>query len=86
MTEIESRLQYEYIKSNNRLAAVNLHSKNGPFAVIHNIVIHTDDRFQRIYVYENGIIASEEIYGDKTILRFNRPFTEDEHGTLSFDE
>ncbi len=84
MTELETSLQYEYIKGEDQPEALNIKA-NGSFVRTHNIVVNTNDRFQRISIYENGMITSEEVYNGKHILRFNHPFTEVERGKLVFN-
>lgn len=43
----------------------------------HNILINpeNDSFFQRIHIYESGLIMSEEIRRGMRIFRFNKPFT-----------
>lgn len=81
MTEIETFLNFEYVKGEDQPEALDIQAK-GPFTRTHNIVINTNERFQRISIYENGVITSEEVYAGKHIIRFNFPFTEVERGKL----
>ncbi|OUB23514.1 hypothetical protein BK708_16980 [Bacillus thuringiensis serovar yunnanensis] len=84
MTELETSLQYEYIKGEDQPKGLNIQA-NGSFVRTHNLFINTNDRAQRISIYENGLIISDEVYSGKHILRFNHPFTEVERGKLVFN-
>lgn len=75
----ETNLNYEYIKD--QPEALNIQAK-GQFSKTQDIVIHLPDRFQRISLYENGVIICEEIYNGKQVFRFNYPYTEVEPGKL----
>ncbi|WP_002145563.1 hypothetical protein [Bacillus cereus] len=82
MTELETSLQYEYNHDYNlRPEGINVQA-TGSFIRTHNILINASDRFQRMSIYENGVIMSEEIYNGKHFFRFNFPFTEIEPGKL----
>ncbi|MGA4718853.1 hypothetical protein [Fictibacillus nanhaiensis] len=81
MNEIETSLNFEYIKGEDQPEPLDIQAK-GLFTRTHNIVINANEKFQRISIYENGVIISEEIYAGKHIIRFNFPFTEVERGKL----
>lgn len=85
MTKIEQNLNYVYVKDDNTTPeAINLRAK-GSFNRIENIVINAPGRFQRISVYENGLISCEEQLPGEHIFRFNKPYTETEPGVLFFE-
>jgi len=52
---------------------------NEELNLVHNIVVSPEDKrfFQRIRVYSNGFITTEEVWRDYRILRFNKPFHQD---------
>lgn len=56
-----------------------------PDSFSHNIVVMPEDKrfFQRIKIYDEGLIVIEEVWQDKRILRFNKPF-EREGDVLKF--
>lgn len=56
-----------------------------PGSISHNIVVNPDDKrfFQRIKIFDEGLIVIEEVWQDKRVLRFNKPF-EREGDVLNF--
>lgn len=54
--------------------------------LIHNAVVNPEDKrfFQRIRVFDNGFIATEEVWRDARIFRFNKPYKR-EGDTLFFE-
>lgn len=80
----EQHLSYVYYKDDNaNPEPINLKMK-GEFNRTENIVIQTVDSFQRISIYENGLIVSEEMRQGKHIFRFNKRYEEVEPGELVF--
>lgn len=47
--------------------------------LVHNIVTNPEDKrfFQRIKVFSDGFVVSEEVWRDYRILRFSKPFRRD---------
>lgn len=85
MNEAEQNLSYVYLKDDNiNPNAINL-KKVGEFKRKENIVINIPGRFQRISIYENGLIVCEEMLSGQHIFRFNKPYKETEPGTLFFE-
>lgn len=50
--------------------------KSNPGEVIHNIVVQPNDSsfFQRIKVYSNGLVTSDEVRREYRTIRFNVPY------------
>lgn len=86
MSEVEQNLSYVYKKDDNAYPeGINLQA-NGKFVRKENIVINIPGRFQRISIYENGLIVCEEILpNNQHIFRFNKPYKEIEPGVLFFE-
>lgn len=84
MSKLEQNLNYVYFKDDNvNPGSISLRTE-GNLNRIENIVINISGRFQRISVYENGLIVCEEMIPGQHIFRFNKPYTEIESGVLSF--
>lgn len=82
---MEQQLTYTYSKDDNvNPEAITLKSK-GDFNRTENILINIPGRFQRISIYENGLIVCEEMTSGNHIFRFNKPYTEIEPGVLFFE-
>lgn len=85
MSIVEQNLNHVYIKDDNiNPASINLKMK-GSFNRTENIVISIPGRFQRISIYENGLIVCEELLPGEHIFRFNKPYIETEPGVLFFE-
>lgn len=85
MDGIEQNLSFTYIKDDNSNPGAISLKATGKFDRIENIVISIPERFQRISVYENGLIVSEEILSGQHIFRFNKSYNETEPGVLYFE-
>ncbi|MSS42474.1 hypothetical protein FYJ27_01810 [Anaerosalibacter bizertensis] len=85
MSNLEQNLSYVYHKDDNvNPGPIKLETK-GNFNRRENIVINVTERFQRISIYENGLIVCEEMLPGKHVFRFNKPYVETEPGTLYFE-
>jgi hypothetical protein len=85
MREREHNLSYVYIKDDNVTSgSIDLRT-NGKFIRKDNIVINITERFQRISIYENGLVVCEELLPGQHIFRFNKPYKEEESGVLVFE-
>ena len=86
LSEKEHNLSYTYLKDDTvHPEAISLKAP-GNFVRKENIVIKIPERFQRISVYENGLVVCEEILpGNQRIFRFNKPYKEVEPGVLVFE-
>ena len=85
MSKFEQALNHVYIKDDNKNPeGIDLKAK-GSFNRTENILINIPGRFQRISIYENGLIVCEELIPGQHIFRFNKPYTETEPGVLFFE-
>lgn len=81
----DQSLNYVYLKNDNiKPESISLRSK-GSFDREESIVIDIPERFQRISIYDNGLIVSEEILSGIHLFRFNKPYSETEPGVLVFE-
>ncbi|UZW13184.1 hypothetical protein OSC52_15205 [Clostridium pasteurianum] len=85
MSTTDQNLNFTYVKDDNsNPGAINLRA-NGSFNAKEKIVINIPGRFQRISIYKNELIVSEEILPGEHIFRFNKPYKEVEPGVLFFE-
>jgi hypothetical protein len=85
MSATEQNLNFTYVNDDNsNPGGINLRA-NGSFDVKEKIVINVTGRFQRISIYENNLIVSEEILHGQHIFRFNKLYKEIEPGVLFFE-
>ena len=57
--------------------SLSLNARSGLFEREYNLLVTTgeDDKFQRLSIYSNGVIVSEEVTSNGKIFRFNVPFS-----------
>lgn len=84
MSETEYNLSHIYIKDDDANPGSIQLETAGKFVRTENIVINIPGRFQRISVYENGLVVSEEQLPGEHVFRFNKPYTETVPGVLLF--
>lgn len=83
---MEQNLIYVYEKDDNAHPEGITLEGPGKFNRKENIVINIPGRFQRISIYENGLIVSEEILPNfQRVFRFNKPYKEVNPGVLFFE-
>jgi len=75
----ETSLKYEVTLPNDGThdEGLSLRPRSGSFGEEeHNIVIDPSDKsfFQRIKIYSNGLVTSEEVRRDNRVIRFNVPY------------
>lgn len=78
MDEITLKYEFKIPNDGSHDQAISLNFSI-PGTLIQHLSINPEDKsfFQRIRIYDNGLVISEEVWNDYRIFRFSHPYTQD---------